>query len=163
MTRTVVARPRATLAAHGLRIALPDRWEARLFVRDATGGLDELESVNPVLHAANFALPPRRGDFGSGAVDGMRPGHAFVALLEYGAAEAGTALFAAAGLPRPMLHEFAANALQRRLPGQLGCQKFCTVNGRAFCLYVVLGSRQQAATLLGEVHDLLDSIRVNHR
>ncbi|HZC69508.1 MAG TPA: hypothetical protein VE442_02320 [Jatrophihabitans sp.] len=158
-TRTALGGPRATVAAHGLRVHLPERWEARLFLRDATA--DEAESVNPVLHLANFALPPGRGDFGSGAVEKMGAGHAFVALLEYDSDEAGTPLFAARGVPRPVLRDFARNALQRPLRGQLGYQRFFTEHGRAFCLYVVLGS--PAAGLVGKVHGVLDNIKVIDR
>jgi hypothetical protein len=160
-TRTAVGGPRATVAAHGLRATLPDRWEARLFLRDRY--TDEDESVHPVLHLGNFPLPPGRGDFGTGAVEVMRSDSAFVALLEYDAAEADRPLFAARGMPRPAVQDFAPNALQRRLPGQLGCQWFFTERGRAFCLYVVLGSVRQAARLVGEVHDVLDNIEVGAR
>jgi hypothetical protein len=159
VTQTAVGGAQATVAAHGLRVRLPDRWEARLFLRDATADADE--SVNPVLHVANFPLPPRRGDFGSGAVEVMGAGHAFIALLEYGAAEAGTPLFAARGLPRPALRDFAPNALQRPLLGQLGCQRFFTERGHAFCLYVVLGSHARRALVLPKVQALLDTIRVD--
>lgn len=158
---TAVGGPAATVAAHGLRVHLPERWEARLFLRDATADPDE--SVNPVLHLANFALPPGRGDFGSGAVERMGAAHAFVALLEYDAAEAGTPLFAARGMPRPVLRDFARNALQRPLRGQLGCQRFFTEHDRAFCLYVVLGSRRHGAELITEVHSVLDNITVVHQ
>lgn len=160
-SRTAVGGPQATVAGHGLRVRLPERWEARLFLRDATAGAGE--SVNPVLHMANFALPPGRGDFGSGAVEVMAAGHAFVALLEYDRAEAGTPLFAARGVPRPAVAEFAPNALQRPLRGQLGCQLFFTERGRAFCLYAVLGSRAHAARLVGEVHSVLDNLTVGVR
>jgi hypothetical protein len=160
-TRTAVAGPNATVVAHGLSVTPPGRWEARLFLRDAM--TSDGESVNPVLHLGNFALPPGRGDFGSGAVDVMGPGNAFVALLEYDRAEAGTALFAMRGMPRPALRDFAANALQRPLRGQLGSQQFFTEHDRAFCLYVVLGSQQRAASLLGEVHAVLDRITVAAR
>jgi hypothetical protein len=163
MTRTTVAGPRASLNAHGISVRLPDRWEARLFLRDAAGTTEELESINPVLHLANFALPAGRGDFGTGAVEHMRVTDVFVALVEYGEAETGMPLFARRGIPRPMLHEFSPNALQRRLPGQLGCQSFCTENGRAFCLYVVLGSRRRASELLAAVHAVLDNIAVEAR
>lgn len=160
---TVVGRPRATVAAHGLSLVLPDRWEARLYRRAAADDVWADESVNPVLHVANFALPPNRGDFGTGAVEVMRAHHAFVSLLEYDADEAGTALFAAHGVPRPQLADFAANALQRRLPGQLGCQRFFTERGRPFCLYVVLGSRRHAESLLTDVHAVLDGLAVGVR
>jgi hypothetical protein len=161
VNRTASGGPLATVAAHGLRIVLPQRWEARMYLRDATAAAGE--SVHPVVHFANFALPPGRGDYGSGAVEVMRAGHAFVALVEFGAAEADTPLFAARGVPRPRLPDFAANALQRRLPGQLGVQRFFTENGRAFCVYVVLGSARLAPQLIGEVHSVLDGVAVDAR
>jgi hypothetical protein len=160
-SRTAVAGPHATVVAHGLSVTPPGRWEARLFLRDALA--TDGESVNAVLHLGNFALPPGRGDFGSGAVDVMGDGHAFVALLEYDRAEAGRPLFATRGMPRPGLRDFAPNALQRPLRGQLGSQQFFTEHGRPFCLYVVLGSQQHAAPLLAEVHAVLDRIAVAAR
>jgi hypothetical protein len=160
MNRTAVGGPRATVAAHGLRVTLPDRWEARLYRRDPLIGAPADEAHQPVLHLGNFALPPGRGDFGTGAVEVMGPLHAFVALLEYGPEEAGTPLFAARGRPALTVADFAPNALQRRLPGQLGCQRFFTENGRAFCLYAVLGSRQHATALLGEVATVVSRVEV---
>jgi hypothetical protein len=151
------------VAAHGLCVALPQRWEARLYRRALADGPDPGGAPHPVLHLANFALPPGRGDFGTGAVELMQEHHAFVALLEYGAEESGSPLFAVRGLPRPELRDFAANALQRRLPGQLGCQRFFTQRGRPFCLYVVLGSRRHAASLLTEVHSVLDGLTIGVR
>jgi hypothetical protein len=160
-----------TVAAHGLRASLPARWEARLYLRerpdqpawrtahpDAYGSAEE--SRNPVLHLANFALPSGRGDFGTGAVELMGAEHAFVAVLEYDGEEAGRPLFAARGLPRPVLGEFAPNALQRRRPGQLGWQRFCTERGRPFCVYAVLGSRKHAARLVDEVGAALAGVTV---
>lgn len=160
MNRTAAGGPRATVAAHGLQITRPDRWEGRLYRRDAEGEAGAGESNNPVLHLGNFALPPGRGDFGTGAVEVMGPAHAFVSLVEYDREEAGRPLFAAVGRPRLTLRDFAANALQRRLPGQLGCQRFFTENGRPFCLYVVLGSREHAADLLDQVQAALADLRV---
>jgi hypothetical protein len=168
----------ATVAAHGLRVELPARFEARLYLRDreeaaaraAFGDTlhpsafgDPDESINPVLHLANFALPPGRGDFGTGAVERMGPAHVFASLLEYDAIEAGRPLFAARGLPRPAVGDFAPNALQRRLAGQLGVQRFFTEQGRAFCLYAVLGSRQHAAALVTQLHEVLDNVRIDRR
>lgn len=40
--------------------------------------------VEPVLHLANFALPEGRGDYGSGAVEVMRGGNVFIALVVVG-------------------------------------------------------------------------------
>lgn len=161
MNRTAVGDSRSVVAAHGLRVHVPPRWEARLFLRDGLGEPDE--SMSPVLHLGNFALPPGRGDYGSGAVEVMRAKHAFVALLEFGAAEAGTNLFASRGMPRPRVSDFAPNALQRALPGQLGGQWFFTEHARAFCLYVVLGSHTHVAALVREVQLVLDRVIVSPR
>jgi hypothetical protein len=156
------------VAAYGLRVELPRAWEARLYRRigplRAAGHPEAFghpeASVNPVLHLANFPLPPGRGDFGTGAVERMGAAHVFVSLVEYDRAEAGRPLFAARGLPRPRLDEFAPQALQRRLPGQLGCQRFFTESGRAMCLYVVLGSRRHAADLVSETDTVLSGLEV---
>jgi hypothetical protein len=159
------------LAAHGLSVALPDRWEGRLYLRDDRLSEDDHpaafgwpgEQVNPVLHLANFALPPARGDFGTGAVELMGEQHVFVSLFEYGAEEVGRALFSSPGFPRLTVRDFGPNQLQRRLPGQLGCQRFFTEQGRPFCLYAVLGSERHAVSLVQEVHEVLAQLRVGER
>ena len=72
----------------------------------------------------------------------MRSPDVFVVLFEYGPESLGTPLFAAQGVPaRRRADMFGSKRLQRPLPGQLGCQRFFTANGRPFCLYVVAGSR----------------------
>lgn len=118
------------------------------------------ERTAPALHLANFGLGSERGDFGSGVVATMGPRHAFVALLEYGPELAGTPLFAPRGLPRPRQAEFSPDCLQRRLPGQLGYQRFFTVGARALCLFVVLGSAGHAPALVGDVRATLDGVEV---
>lgn len=118
----------------------------------------------PVAHAANFPLPAALDVFGSQAVDAMGPGDGFVALVEYGPAEVGTALFARAGLPRRVRPaDFSPNTLNRTLPDQVGLQVFATDNGRAFCLYVVLAGRSRIATTLTGVNDVLSSLEVQTR
>ena len=156
------------IAAYGLRLELPPAWEGRLLRRARplrTAGHPEAYghpdgSVNPVLHLANFALPPGRGDFGTGAVERMRADHVFVSLVEYDGTEADRPLFAAHGVPRPRLADFDPRALQRHVPGQLGAQRFFTENARAFCLYVVLGSRRHAEELLAQTDAVLAGLEV---
>ena len=162
-----------TLDAGELRVALPDRWEgevrtARGLDADATvrrrAQVGTAPTVAPTAHLANFALPPDRGDFGSGAVETMTPSGAFVALVEYGEREAGTALFAREGLPRRLhARDFHARALQRTVRGQCGLQVFATEAGRAFSLYVVLGRRDRLDDLVDEVNAVLASIHVGPR
>jgi len=148
------------VAGHGLRVAVPHPWEARLYRRDAAEVNERGELAHPVLHLANFALPPGRGDYGTGAVELMGSQHVFVALLEFERSEAFRPLFASRGLPRPAAGEFGPNALQRRLPGQGGVQRFFTERGRPFCLYVVLGSMRNARRLVPGLHRVLDGLQV---
>ena len=159
------------LTAHGLSVDLPARWEGRLYLRDtAPRALAHAaayghpgEKANPVLHMANFALPSGRGDYGTGAVERMGPQHVFMSLVEFDAEEAGRPLFGDRGFPRVTVADFAPNQLQRRLPGQLGCQRFFTEHGRAFCIYTVLGSKQHATSLVTEVHEVIARVRVGAR
>ncbi len=142
------------LRAHGLTVVPPPGWSAQLGLRAADPG----ETSQPILHAATFPLPARRGDFGSGVTPRMGRDDVFVAMLEFSAAARGTALFASQGLPRPGPDDFSPNQLQRTLSGQAGFQRFFTWNARPFCLYVVLGHYGRRAVLSARVHELLDAI-----
>jgi hypothetical protein len=140
------------LSAHGLVVDVPQGWDARIYRRP---------QAEPNLHAANFPLPLDDGDFGSGALSTMGPEGIFFALGEYERSLAGVGLFAPEGLPLPIdRRELSANALQRRRPGQFGVQKFFTTRGRAFCLYVVVGSRPSPNHLVATANDVLTSVLV---
>lgn len=121
------------LAAHGIAVELPPGWEGRIYKRP---------EGDPTLHAANYALPHKDGDFGSEATARMRPGHMFVTLTEYRPGqglEPGRGLFHAKAIPLPLAPRlFKRNALLVARPGQAGFQHFFTENGRPFCLYAVL-------------------------
>lgn len=146
------------VAAHGLTVDTPGGWDVRIYRRAAS---EHGEEPFPVMHAANFALPTIRGDFGSGAVDRMGHDDVLVVLLEFDAASAQTALFANGGIPRPRPHDFHRAQLQRVLPGQSGAQWFFNTGPRAFCLYVVLGSHHRRARLIPPVNDLLDRLTID--
>lgn len=147
------------VARHGVSAELPAGWDARVYRRDA----DEAgATTHSVLHAATFPLPPGRGDFGSGAVERMGRGDVFVALIEFHPDAAATPLFARKGLPRRLEPaSFGPNRLQRALPGQSGTQRFFSADGRAFCLYVVLGDDRRREALLPAVHRLLAGVRLD--
>jgi hypothetical protein len=145
------------LARHGLALDLPSGWDGRIYRRALGAGAP----TNAVLHAANFALPADRGDYGSGAVEHMGRGHVLVVLIEHDLAAAGAGLFRRQGLPLPLRPaDFSPQALQRTLPGQSGVQRFFTWRGRPFCLYVVLGSHAGRARLLPVVNALLGTATV---
>jgi hypothetical protein len=145
------------LAAQGLAVGVPAGWEARIQRRPLSVAN---EQTHAVVHLANFALPEPRDDFGGGVTPSMRSADVFVVLFEYGPDALGKPLFAAQGVPRMTAEMFGSRRLQRPLPGQLGCQRFFTARGRAFCLYVVAGSRAYLPRILAEVNSVLADLDV---
>lgn len=157
MTDTGV--PSTVIRGHGLSVSLPTGWEGRITVPPADGVVGATR--NPVLHAASIALPQVRGDFGGGVVERLDPYGLFVALVEYDRDATQTALFATHGLPRVVTGaEFHTHTLQRGVAGQSGNQWFCQVSGRAFCLYVVLGSHHDRWRLAAAASHVVQSIDV---
>ena len=159
------------LDSHGFRVELPEPWEGAVVVgavdaatrqRAAERGIVVAEL--PAVHLATFGLPARRGDFGSGAVELMTAEDVFVAVVEYGPENLGTALFQAGGLPRRLQPSwFRTDALQRWIPGQAGYQAFCTEGGRPLSLYVVLGGTGRASRLVREAERVLAGLEVTQR
>jgi len=144
----------------GLGVEMPASWEGSISGGDFQLLTDGARQPT-VMHLASFPLPVERGSFGSGAVELMSSRDVFMALFEYGEDSVGTALFAAEGLPRNLqARQFDRNALQRALPGQSGLQQFFTHQGRAFCLYIVLGSHIDRADLLPQVNAILDTLEI---
>lgn len=160
------------IEAHGIRAELPNGWEGRISRRQPgtltgrRGGASASaavlgEDTGPVLHMGNFALPEDRGDFGSGAVDLMGTGHLLVVLVEYGPDSAGTALFPTVSqVPRLTGRMFSSQGLQRVQRGQAGAQRFFTLNGRAFCLYTVVGDQREVGPMATTANDVTRQIQV---
>jgi hypothetical protein len=146
------------LSAQGLAVGLPSGWEGRIQRRAATAAR---ETTHAVVHLANFPLPEHRDDFGGGVTTAMRSPDVFVVLFEYGSESVGTPLFATQGIPRVEAAMFSSKRMQRPLPGQLGCQRFFTASGRAFCLYVVAGSRAYLPRIIAEVNAVLSELDVS--
>ena len=165
----------------GISVEVPPGWAAALARRDDGDELPPLAQSSrgdqppdpalaaerpvatnhPVLHLGSFPLPTDRGDYGSGAVDEMSATDVFVSLVEFHPDAAATPLFAREGIPRGLTAaDFGADALQRVTRGQSGCQRFFRVNGRAFCLYVVLGSHLRRHMLVGTVNALLEQLEI---
>lgn len=153
------------IRADGIDVDVPRGWDAEIYrQREATiqsMGADPGETDAPIMHLANFTLPPSRGDWGSGAVEIMKSDNIFIALCEFGPESVGKALFARQGLPRVDAADFAPHQLQRTLPGQSGTQYFFTHANRAFCLYVVLGSHARRHELVAEVNAVLDTLVID--
>jgi len=147
----------ARVSALGVQVDLPTGWDARIYRRQATGAA----TTHAILHAASFPLPLERGDYGSGAVEIMGADDVLVLLLEQHPGSAGTPLYAAEGVPGPFAAgDFSRDGLQRALPGQAGAQRFFSVNGRAWTLYVVLGSYAGRDRLVPIVNDVVATLGV---
>jgi hypothetical protein len=146
-----------TLSAEGITVELPTGWEG---VIGSSTDLADGSVRNVIAHFASFPLPARRGDFGGGAVDMMTSSDAFVVLFDYGREAAGTALFGAEGVPEIASGHFDRSTVQRPMPLQSGVQRFFTTAGRAFCLYVVVGSHVDRADVLPAVNELIASLRI---
>ena len=146
------------LSGEGITVDLPPGWEGSI---GRSSELADGAIRNVVAHFASFPLPPRRGDFGGGAVDLMEGTDALVVLFDYGESAVGSALFASEGLPMVTAGDFDRDILQKSIPGQSGVQRFFTVSARAFCLYVVVGSHIDRAEILPTVNQLLESLRIS--
>lgn len=159
------------LEGGGFRAELPEHWEGAVSVPSAgrttrARARDQGVALTepPALHLASLALPAVRGDFGSGVVELMDEGDAFVAVVEYGPENLGTALFDTGPLPRRLTRRsFAPSALQRPLPGQAGFQAFCTEAGRPLCLYAVLAGPRGVDAALAQVNQVLAGLTVMPR
>ena len=145
------------LTRQGLEIELPDGWDARIYRREA----DTEAVTRRALHAANFALPAGLGDYAVGAVEAMTTGDVLVVLLEFDPDGAGRGLFRNEGLPADLAAtDFSPTAMPRAIPGRTAAQWFFSLDGRAFCLYVVLGSHAGRADMMPLVNQVVQTLRV---
>lgn len=148
------------LRGAGISVTIPPDWEGS--IRDGRFRPLDGGSVDPTLvHLSSFPLPEGRGTFGGGAVELMTSQDLFMVLLEYGRESAGTPLFAASGIPRRLDPQaFSPAGLQAGRPGQSGLQQFFTHRGRAFCLYVVLGSHIDRIDLVAQANAVLETLEI---
>ena len=148
------------MQAIGINLGLPPGWEAEV---DQGGGASEEGSVTvttPRVHLGNFPLPPNRGDFGSGAVERMVSGDVLICLLEESPEVIGSGLYDLVGMPTISASDFAPEGMQRPIRGQSGAQKFFNLDGRAFALYIVVGSHISRASFVEEINDVLAAIEL---
>ena len=142
----------------GLSVAPPTGWEATIYRRSALPG----ERTFPIVHAATVPIPGDRGDYGGGLVELLGPHDVFVSLLEFGPDAAGSALYRpAAAIPVLAPDDFRPRQLQRVVRGQAGAQRFITLNGRAFCLYAVIGSIVNRVPSAERANALIASLQVH--
>lgn len=159
-----------TLSSSGITVELPNGWEGGVRTRvdpqspPTTSGVQYATAAGhsaATAHMANFALPSDRADFGGGAVELMRSHNIFMSLIEFDQESAGTKLFEAQGVPQLSTVDFDPYALQRVIAGQCGLQRFFTVAGRPFCLYVVLGRETDRGPLVAQCNAVLRTLRIS--
>lgn len=147
-----------TVERDGISVSVPWGWESR--IRHFADQRDDTVT-KPVLHAATVPLPSRRADYGSGVVESLSSTDVFVALLEFGEEAVGSRLFPEVQeipvLEPAMLHP---SQLQRTIRGQAGKQIFFTYRGRAFCLYVVIGSNALRTELAAKANELIVTLEI---
>jgi len=140
------------LSGYGITVDLPPGWEGLIYQRD---------QGDPTLHAGNFVLPQGDSDFATLAIAAMPASGVLLVLTQYELSNAGTGLFAHAGLPAPVPERaLRRRAFTRLQPLRLGVQRFCTVSGRPFCLYVVVGTDPDPGSLLGQANAVLSTVDV---
>ncbi len=157
------------LSAHGMSCELLPGWDIRIERREQSeipvpGSTEPMGGyTHPILQAGTSALPARRGDYGSGYVERMTTRDVFVCLGEFDREDGAHQMFED-GMPADLRgRDFHPDAQQRVIAGMCGAQRFFTVEDRAFCLYVVLGSWLQRASLVPRANQLLSSIRIDPR
>ena len=142
----------------GITVDVPAGWDCRIGKQFESG---EGERAFLVVHAATRALPGQRADYGGGVVENLGTKDVFVALIEFGPNESGSALYQErSDIPTLELGQFHRNQLQRRIRGQAGKQHFFTISGRPFCLYVVLGSIGNARQLIDDANGFLGGVQI---
>jgi hypothetical protein len=150
----------STLASHGISIVVPTGWEGRFFVPDVPPPAVNL----PVLHLTDVVLTHERSSFAPELAARAGGTGVLVALLEFEHTLADKGLYAPQGLGLPLERErFHPRALQLPSRVQEGHQRFFSSHGRAFCLYVVLGTGRGAERRLRTVNDALASLRIEPR
>ncbi len=160
----------AKLNGHHVSCTLPAGWDGRISVRrDGApesfrvdgGAASFVAQPRPVVHLANFGLPEERGDFGSGAVELMGDRDVLIVLFEYEPEAAQTPLFRSRGIPQSLpTNAFNRSMLRQGIAGQAGYQGFFNEGGRAFCLYIVLGSGNRRAPLVKLVNSVLATVQI---
>lgn len=155
-----------SLAGGGVTIDLPSGWDAQIRAteppaasRPAVGAAGAPAPAGTVLHAGSFALPPNRGDYGSGAVEVMGGSDVLVCLLEGDPSDVDSPLYRRRGVPPITAADFSPQTMQRAVAGMAGTQHFFTEAGRAFCLYVVVGSHRTRGPLARVADSVVRTLR----
>jgi hypothetical protein len=147
------------LRAHGLAVSVHRGWEGRIWVPVEPAPAEN----HPVVRLGNFPLPTTKDTYAEDVVEDLRPGQVLASLVEFSPRLANRGLYAHVGLPRFGPDDLEPRALQRQLPGRAGLQRFFSMRGRAFSLYVIAREGPGLARGFDELHAQLRSLVVRAR
>ena len=141
-----------TVSGRGISVCLPSRWTGVIYQR--VGGL-------PILHAANFRLPPVDGDDGANrAVRRMRPSDVLIVMVEYPKA---TVHFPRRGLPLSLRgSDFGTPAEGMPLSRAFARIRFTTPK-RAFDVWIEFGRAHASSAAIRAVDRVLATLRIAAR
>ena len=92
----------------------------------------------------------------------MQTGDVLVVLLEFDPESADEGLFRSQGLPEGLTAgDFSPTAMPRAVPGRTAAQWFFSSGGRAFCLYVVLGSHRERADVVPLADAVVRTLKID--
>lgn len=144
------------LRAHGLALTVRRGWEARIWLPDQPPPAEN----RPVMRLANFALPSTKDTYAEDVADTLRPGQIVASLAEFAPRLADRGLYAPQGVPSFDVEDLDPRAVQRHLPGRSGLQRFFSVRGRAFSLYLIARDGAGLGAALRELHTQLRALIV---
>jgi hypothetical protein len=144
------------LAGHGVAVEVHPGWEARVWRPEVASPA----VPGAVVRLANFALPVTKNTYAAEVADDLRPGHVLVSLVELDPALADRGLYAAQGAPTVGIDDLDPRALQAAGPGRLGAQRFFSLHGRAFSLYVMAREGPRLERALRAMNASLRSLAV---
>jgi hypothetical protein len=147
------------LSDHGISIDVPAGWEARMSVPALPAPAVNL----PVLHMADYPLTlARQSSYAveTAAAMGTRTGGIIASLIEFGAELADEGLYAPQIAPTLRRADLDGRALQIPRADQGGVQRFFSITGRAFSLYVVASLDASTERRLRAVNAALASLHV---
>ena len=145
-----------TIADHGLSMRVATGWEARMWVPDLPAPAINL----PVVRLTNHAMATTRNTYAVEESERLRTSQVVVSLVEFDSALADVGLYEPQGVPDFSANDLDPRALQRAQEGRAGLQRFFSVNGRAFSLYVMAREGPGLAKTIRELHDILTSLVV---
>jgi hypothetical protein len=141
-----------TLRGEGLVLEVHRGWEARMWTPD----LPPPAINRPVVRLANFPLPLTKDTYAEDVAETLQRGQVVASLVEFDPSLADRGLYAPQGVPDLQVGDLDPRVVQRPHRGRAGLQRFFSVSGRAFSLYVIV---REGAGTPGALAELAGSLR----